>query len=345
MLNVSLVTLGSPDQLTGGYLYHRRMADAAAAHSARVEFVPAKLTRNALRSDADIILVDSIAAAVVAPWLPRRRHDRPLAAILHQPPGGIDHGIARRLAQARLDTALYRRCAILIAASAALGDELVGRHGLPAARIDVIPPGRDVAPAPPSSQRRDLRAGRHAAFLSVGNWVERKGTLQLLDAFSRLGDDLATLHLVGRDDVEKRYAARVRDRLARADLAGRVVVHGAVGRDDVAVLYASADAFVLPSLLEPYGTVYGEAMACGLPVVGWRAGNLPNLAEHGQEGVVLEPGDIAGLADALRRLATDEPWRRQLGEAARVRAQALPTWADTADELFSVLARLASHGG
>jgi glycosyltransferase involved in cell wall biosynthesis len=345
MLNVSLVTLGSPDQLTGGYLYHRRMADAAAAHGARVEFVPAKLTRNSLRSDADVVLVDSIAAAVVAPWVARRRRDRPLAAILHQPPGGIDHGVARRLVQGRLDRMLYRRCGVLIAASTALRDELVGDHGLPAARITVIPPGRDVAPTPPPSELRDLRAGRRAAFLSVGNWVERKGTIELLDAFSRLDADLATLHLVGRDDAEPGYASRVRDRLARPDLDGRVVIHGAVSREAVAVLYASADVFVLPSLVEPYGTVYGEAMACGLPVVGWRAGNLPNLAQHGRDGIVLEPGDIAGLADALGRLAIDERWRRQLGDAARVRARALPTWAETADELFSLLTELASHDG
>ena len=58
----------------------------------------------------------------------------------------------------------------------------------------------------------------------------------------------------------------------------------------MAALYRDADVFVLPSLREPYGTVYGEAMAAGLPVVGWRAGNLPHLAGHGREGLLVEPG-------------------------------------------------------
>jgi len=49
---------------------------------------------------------------------------------------------------------------------------------------------------------------------------------------------------------------------------------------------------VLPSWREPYGTVYGEALAAGLPVVGWRAGNLPHLVSDGVEGVVLTPGDV-----------------------------------------------------
>lgn len=342
MIVISLVTLGSPEQLTGGYLYHRRLADAAAEHDARVEFVSARWTGNALTPSADVVLVDSIAAAVVAPWALRRPPRPPLAAILHQPPGGIDHGPVRRVLQARLDRFLYRRCRLLIAASAALGDELVGDHGLPADRVVVVAPGRDVAPPP--REVPELRRGRHVAFVSVGNWMERKGTLELLDAFARLPADLATLHLVGRHDVEPRYAARVAARLADPELAGRVVDHGAVSRDEVARLYAGADAFVLPSYREPYGTVYGEALAAGLPAVGWRAGNLPNLIDDGREGVVLEPGDVNGLSAALERLAGDDEWRARLTLAARERGARLPTWDDTASAFFTALRRLAGDG-
>jgi len=109
----------------------------------------------------------------------------------------------------------------------------------------------------------------------------------------------------------------------------------------VAILYASADVFVLPSLREPYGTVYGEAMAAGLPVVGWRAGNLPNLAEHLVHGAVLEPDDIDALSEALHRLAVDEPWRRQLADAARRRAEDFPTWSQSAGAFFDAVKRLS----
>jgi glycosyltransferase involved in cell wall biosynthesis len=245
--------------------------------------------------------------------------------------------------QSRLDLSLYRRCELLVVASAALRDDLVESHGLPAEKMVVVAPGRDVAAAPDAA--RDLRAGRRAAFLSVGNWVERKGTLELLDAFSRLDADLATLHLVGRDDIEPPYARQVRTRLEGGDLVDRVVVHGAVSREEVAAMYASADAFVLPSLREPYGTVYGEAMAFGMPVVGWRAGNLPHLADDAVSGVILEPGDIAGLAAALDRLARDEPWRRGLGDEARRRAEQFPTWSESAALLFAELRSLVLRDG
>src|SRR2546430_11313029 len=167
--------------------------------------------------------------------------------------------------------------------------------------------------------------------------MARKGTLELLEAFAQLPPDAATLHVVGRHDVEPRYAARVRARWAQPALARRVVVHGTCSREDVAALYGAADAFVLPSYVEPYGTVYGEAMAAGLPVVGWRAGNLVNLAEDGREGALVRPGDVDGLATAMRRLALDDVYRLRLASSARQRARSLPTWQDTARLFFSNL--------
>ena len=136
----------------------------------------------------------------------------------------------------------------------------------------------------------------------------------------------------------------MRARCAAPDLAGRVVSHGPVSRDEVAALYRAADAFVLPSHRETYGTVYGEALAAGLPVVGWRAGNLPHLVEDGREGVVLPPGDVAGLTRALQRLGVDDRWRAQLSAAALERGTRLPTWDDTAVAFFGALRRLVRGG-
>ena len=341
MLVVSLLTLGSPEQLTGGYLYHRRMAELAGGHDARIDFLPLPVLYNPFAAvpRADVVLVDSIAAAHVAPRMCVRAPSPPLAAILHQPPGGIDHRGLRRRVQASLDRSLYRRCVLLIAASTALADELQRRRRVPAHKVRVIAPGRDVAVV--ASTPPELREGRRAAFLSVGNWMARKGTLELLEAFAQLPPDAATLHLVGRHDVEPRYAARVRARLAQPALARRVVVHGTCSREDVAALYGAADAFVLPSYVEPYGTVYGEALAAGLPVVGWRAGNIVQLADDGRDGAMVAPGDVAALAAVLERLALDEAWRRSLAEGARRRGRQLPTWAETAARFFSELKALA----
>jgi glycosyltransferase involved in cell wall biosynthesis len=352
-LMVSLITLGDPGTLTGGYLYHRRIAALAPRFGARVQFVsvPAApfplpvaagplVLRRLARQRPDVLLLDSIAAGYLGPWLPARRPRSPVVAILHQPPGGIDHGRVRTATQAVLDRWAYRSASRLLAASAALADDLEAA-GLPPRRLRVAPPGRDVAPSP-GTFPGDLRHGRRAALLSVGNWVARKGVLDLLEAVSRLPDDAVTLHLVGDPDAEPSYAARVRARLSAPDLAGRVVVHGPLPVTQVAAFYAAADAFVLASSREPYGTVYGEAMAAGLPVVGYAAGNLPHLARDGEEGLVVPPGDVDALTAALRRIADDAGLRARLGQAAARRATTFPTWEDTAAQLFAELRAVAA---
>jgi glycosyltransferase involved in cell wall biosynthesis len=120
-------------------------------------------------------------------------------------------------------------------------------------------------------------------------------------------------------------------------------VHGVVPSERMAALYAAADVFVLASTREPFGTVYAEAMAAGLPVVGWRAGNLPHLADHGREGLHIAVGDIAGLAEFLRLLAEDDQLRHRLSEAARRRAERFPRWADSCAGFFAAL-REAAEG-
>jgi glycosyltransferase involved in cell wall biosynthesis len=354
-LVLPLITLGDPGRLSGGYLYHLRMANAAPSHSARILFLSlpewpfplaalhgAAVLRRSEKLEASALLLDSIAAAFAGPALALRRLGVPVIAVLHQPPGGIDHGAVRERAQAPLDRLALRRADLLIAASDHLAEQLVAA-GLPRSRIRVVPPGRDVAP-PPRRPPTDLRNGRRAAFLSVANWLPRKGILELLEAFARLPAEAGTLHLAGDDAAETRYAARVWSRLANTDLTGRVMVHGSLAPEDVAALYRAADVFVLPASREPYGTVWGEAMAFGLPVVGWRAGNLPYLAEDRREGLLVEPNDIDALSRALMQLAFDGDMRTRLGAAAKRRALSRPTWEASAALFFAAIREAVERG-
>ena len=340
---VSLVTLGDPKKQTGGYLYHLRLAEAAPRHGAEMSFVsfpermfpaPVLWGREAIAraADADVIVIDSIAAAFSAPWL--GGVEPAVVGMLHQGPGGIDHGWMRARLQASLDRWAYARMEVLFVASESLAEEMHGCHR----DIRVVAPGRDPAPTA-DPEVEDLRRGRRVAFLCVGNWVVRKGIVDLLDAFAALPERAGTLHLVGDRTVDRRYAAEVGRRLGR--LGDRVMVHGVVSRERIAALYRDADVFVMPSVREPYGTAYGEAMAAGLPVVGWRAGNLPYLARHEREGLVLDPGDGRALAAALLRLSEDDSLRESMGAAARARAATFPTWEETAASFYGQVTALA----
>ncbi|HEX2193402.1 MAG TPA: glycosyltransferase family 4 protein [Candidatus Limnocylindria bacterium] len=352
---LALLTLGDPTRVTGGYLFHRRLADRAHLHGMQIQFISlpdvplpwAMLSgpiwmRDPALQWADALILDSIAAAPAAPWLAGVRV--PILGMLHQPPGGMDAGSVARSVRARLDRWAYRRAALLMVASEWLAEQLAGA-GVPRRRLVVVPPGKDPAPAEAATDggvtfpRPDFRHGRRIAALCVANWLPRKGILDLLEALAGLPDELVTLHLVG-DAATGRYASRVRRRLAQPDLVGRVMVHGLIPASAVARMYRGMDAFVLPSFEEPYGTVWGEAMAAGLPVVGWRAGNLPFLADDEREGLLAPVGDVAALGRALERVAVEPDLREAMGQAARARAASRPTWDHTAERFFGVVAQV-----
>ncbi|MGO8961707.1 MAG: glycosyltransferase family 4 protein [Streptosporangiaceae bacterium] len=327
-----MITRGDPATLSGGYRYQRRMAEAAGRNDARLSFasLPARLAflhgGRALRtaSQADVVLVDSIAAASLAPWLLLRRPKR-LAAVVHQPPGGIDHPPFRRWLQASLDRSVYKRCDTVIVASALLADWL--EHAA------VVPPGRDQQAG---TQVCDLRHGARAAALCVANWLPNKGIVELLAAVGQLAPGMLRLHLAGDERLGTAYGQRVIRGLG--ELSDRVVRHGPCSDAEVARLYRSADLFVQPSRWETYGTAVAEAMDAGLPVIGWRCGNLPHLVDNEKQGIVIAPGDVPALAAALRRLAEDEAERRRMGAEATSRARSLPTWEQSAHRFFAILA-------
>jgi glycosyltransferase involved in cell wall biosynthesis len=292
---------------------------------------------------ADALVLDSIAAAPAAPWLARLR--MPMVGMLHQPLGGMDTGRLGRSLRAPFDRWAYRRAELLMVASKWLAEQLAAA-GIPRSRLLVVPPGKDPAAAgapgdvDTGATMAELRQGRRIAALCVANWLPRKGILELLEAVARLPNELVTLHLVGETATPGPYAARVRRRLAQPDLSGRAVVHGVIPAAAVAWIYRSVDAFVLPSFEEPYGTVWGEAMAAGLPVVGWHAGNLPFLADQKREGLLAPVGDVPALSRALERMALEPELRVAMGRAARERAASRPTWDDTADLFFTAVAQV-----
>jgi glycosyltransferase involved in cell wall biosynthesis len=88
-------------------------------------------------------------------------------------------------------------------------------------------------------------------------------------------------------------------------------------RNDMPGVYASFDVLVLPSYDEALPMCILEAMAAGCPVIATRVGSVPRAVIPGVTGVLTEPGDAAGLADALTRLLADADLRRRLGAQAR----------------------------
>ena len=160
----------------------------------------------------------------------------------------------------------------------------------------------------------------------VGRIEPRKGVLDLVAAAPAIRESGARVVIVGDDPYEpdSRYLAQVR---ASADVeqAGWV--------DDAAGLMRAFDVLVAPSHQEPFGTVLAEAMAVGTPVVATRVGGLAEVVEDGVTGRLVEPGDPAALAAAVREVLSR---RTEMGAAARTHAQRFgaDAYADRVEELI-----------
>lgn len=150
-------------------------------------------------------------------------------------------------------------------------------------------------------QRAERRVAVEAAsdIVYAGVLIPRKGVHHLLNAFAALDQPHAQLRLVGHAENAD-FAASLRQQAEQLGISDRVHFHGAVSQAELADAFAAARVMVLPSLSEGLGRVVVEAMLLGTPVIGSRVGGIPDLIEPGVSGWLVEPGDEAELAAALR---------------------------------------------
>ena len=257
----------------------------------------------------------------------------PLAVGLH----GSDVFMAEKPGARQLAARALTRCSLLTGCS----PELVRRVcdlGFPAARSRVIPYGVDVetfSPTAPAGApedrpwRRELGVPDDAVLLlTVGRMVSKKGYDVLVEALPRLLAGAPRAHVVFAGDGDRREEWRRQTR----EHAERVHFPGAVLRDTLPALYRAADLFVLPAVHDRAGNVDGlpnvilEAMASALPVVASNISGIPLAVENGRHGFLVAERDPEDLARSLLRLADSPERLREMGAAARRKAETELTW-------------------
>jgi glycosyltransferase involved in cell wall biosynthesis len=190
--------------------------------------------------------------------------------------------------------------------------------GVPAERCVLIENAIDTAQfarrlsVAEAKQRLGIPAGR---FLigAVGRLSAEKGFDLLIRAAARLlsqGHDLE-LYVIGEGDEKTALQALI----SELGVGERVRLLGY--RADTIELYQAMDLFALSSLREGLPNVLMEAMALEVPVVATRIAGVPRLVRDGENGLLVEAGDVQGLARALGRLWNDAAMRDRLGRAGR----------------------------
>jgi len=198
-----------------------------------------------------------------------------------------------------------------------------------------------------------VRTSEKVVIVSVGRLHPRKGQRHVIEALDGLPPELASrveYWIVGRS-MRGGYEAELRRRAESCRVA--VSFFGSIDHDELELIYARADIFAITPVdfgksVEGFGLAYLEASAFGLPVIGHAIGGVPEAVRHGETGLLVEPGDTAGLTAAIRQLVTDRALRERMGANGKTWARR-HSWADSARLLLDGIAampqrRLRSHG-
>jgi glycosyltransferase involved in cell wall biosynthesis len=165
--------------------------------------------------------------------------------------------------------------------------------------------------------RRELEIPDGALItLFLGRITRDKGVLELAHAFRSVADALPRVHLVFVGPDEQMLGPSLH--AAAAQHRGRIRIRGLTDTPERYV--AAADVLALPSYREGFGNVLIEAAAAGVPGLASRIYGIEDALRDGETGLLHAPGDVAGIAAGLRRLAEDAELRLRLGRQARDRA-------------------------
>jgi glycosyltransferase involved in cell wall biosynthesis len=279
------------------------------------------------------------------PSPPRRRRDAPPAAV-------FVHDLAfkvrprevpwqqRAYFGALLPRSLRNAAAVLVPSEATRRD-LIDRYRIDGldSKVAIVPEGvtPDVAPAP-------LPAGLEPGFiLAVGTIEPRKNYRRLLSAYRKLRGESLPVLIGDRPGVPElviagRLGWAFGDTLERIKAEPGVRHLGHVDDATLGALYRSAAVLAFPSLYEGFGLPLLEAMAHGVPAVVGKGGALPELGDGAV--VLVDPEDVASIAEGLERVLADAPLRQKLGGAGKARAAEF-TWERAAAATREILRRIA----
>jgi glycosyltransferase involved in cell wall biosynthesis len=314
-MRIHFLSRGPFDQISGGYLYNRYLVEHLRSARLDVTYHPAMFDLGSL-TDRDVLIVDGLVLPRTAPWL--MDVSATLVLLLHVVPNPEELGAHGD----RVLGALYRRSRLVVTGDTtltSLRDELA-LDGVDAVKIEPGVPAHWLTKSGYSDRAQHL--------LGVANYLPGKGIRRLIDALAPLTDLDWHLTVRGNVDFDPGHYEAMRRRVTELGLTERIDLLGPVPHDTVNEEMVRADLLVLLSQLESYSMVTAEAIACGLPVLSYPAGNAESFARSGLVRHVDQ--DTAG--QALRMLISDPR------EYTTLRRRAPPesrTWSDVGAEFLT----------
>ena len=256
---------------------------------------------------------------------------------------GIEHGSLLQLHKLRPMKRMIRTvdrvsgkqaCSVVVAVSDYMKDRVTLLR--PRRRVVCIPNGVDLQRFSPAENEATPGAGSEIVIGCGSRLAEGKGVEDVIRSLSHPSLGRARLRVAGDGPCRGALKSLARSLCvdARAEFLGPVL--------DMPSFWRSTDVAVVPSnrLVESFGMVAIEAMACGKPVVASANGALPSIVADGETGRVFPPGDVAALTTAVTEYAEDPARRAQHGSNGRRRCQEKFAIEHTASRYLELCAEL-----
>ncbi|KJS03491.1 MAG: hypothetical protein VR65_00515 [Desulfobulbaceae bacterium BRH_c16a] len=357
-MRIGLVIYGSPDTLTGGYLYDRIVTKRLQRLGHEVEVIslpsgsyPRRLAlafspglcRRLSAGRFDVLLQDELChpSLFLVNNRLRKRTGLLLVALVHH----LFCDEPRHRLQTMLAAMVERR--FLASVDGFIHNSATTRRKV-ASLIDhnkpevIAYPAGDRFRAPLSVRGIGKRTHRPGPLelLFLGIVIPRKGLLPLLSALAGIDRDVWRLSIAGSLDFDPAHAAEARQLVRQLGLSDSVRFLGPLEDDELVKILSNSHIFCMPYAYEGFGIAILEAMAFGLPAIGCRNGAAGETISHGTNGYLLAPDDCAGLKPLLVRLHRDREKLRRLALAACATFAGRPNWQDSTAAIDNFLRQM-----
>lgn len=233
--------------------------------------------------------------------------------IFEHPPGAFSIPMVTLYKKAAMLS--YRTADCVIAVSKQIRARAIACGAHPDS-VCVIPNGINMSEISMNGNGVAERYSEHE-ILFVGRLALEKAPDVLLRALALLPDIQFRLRIAG-DGPMRKYLESL---AAELQIAKRCKFLGNVIRKELASYYLSSDVVVLPSLTDAQPVVSLEAQLCGCPIVASDVGGIPDVVEDGKNGLLVPPGNVVALSEAIRRICLDEKLRQKMSHESIITAE------------------------
>ncbi len=341
-MRVGLVIYGSLDNLSGGFLYDRKLVEClkAAGDEVQVIGIPwrnygrhladglsRRLRRELMAADVDVMLQDElnhpslfrVNRAVQGRW--------PIISIVHHLRLSELRARWKNRAYGVIERSYLRSVDGFVFNSQTTRDVVHKQIGDGKPHVVAVPAGdRFHSGITETDINTRAMANGPLRILFLGNVIERKQLHVLLEAMTLVGNTPMRLDVVGGLEVEPEYAKRTQRQVEQLGLDDRVTFHGPALDDALREHLAAAHVLAVPSSYEGFGIVYLEGMAFGLPAIATDSGAAHEIITNRRDGFLIPIGSAPELSIRLRDLATDRDQLAKMGASSLERFARHPTW-------------------